>query len=93
MALFSQNMLELACVLAEHDPSYEEFVLKFLERFFWIAAAMDPIGDNPGRDVGRGGRLLLRRPAPPRRAAAQRLKVRSVVGLLPLCATTAIPPS
>ena len=47
MALFSQNMLELALILAEHDPTYEDFVLKFVEHFFWIAAAVDPIGDHP----------------------------------------------
>ena len=47
MALFSQNMLELALVLAEHDPAYEDFVLKFVEHFFWIAAAIDPIGEHP----------------------------------------------
>ncbi len=47
MAMFSQNMLEMALALLEHDPNYEGFVLKFVERFFWIAAAMDPIGDNP----------------------------------------------
>ena len=45
--MFSQNMLELALTLPEHDPTYEDFVLKFVEHFFWIAAAMDPIGDNP----------------------------------------------
>ena len=29
------------------DPDYEDFVLKFVEHFFWIAAAVDPIGDHP----------------------------------------------
>src|SRR5215210_7837827 len=47
MAMFSQNMLELALILAEHDPSYENDVQEFFERFFWIAAAVDPIGDHP----------------------------------------------
>ncbi len=47
MAMFSQNMLELALALLDEDPSYEEFVHKFVERFFWIAAATDPVGDNP----------------------------------------------
>jgi hypothetical protein len=90
MALFSQNMLELAIILAERDPSYEEFVLKFLERFFWIAAAMDPVGDNPDEmwDEEEGFFYdVLRFPD----GRGERLKVRSVVGLLPLCATTAIP--
>ncbi len=91
MALFSQNMLELACVLAERDHSYEELVLKFLERFFWIAAAIDPSGETPDEmwDEEDGFFYdVLRLPD----GRGQRIKVRSVVGLLPLCATTAIPP-
>ena len=90
MALFSQNMLELACVLAEHDPAYEELVLKFVERFFWIAAAMDPSASTPTRCGTRRTASSTTCCACPT-AAAQRMKVRSVVGLLPLCATTAIP--
>ena len=76
--------------MAERDPSYEEFVLKFLERFFWIAAAMDPIGDNPDEmwDEEEGFFYdVLRFPD----GRGERLKVRSLVGLLPLCATTAMP--
>ena len=73
MAMFSQNMLELAIAVAEHDPAYEDLVLKFIEHFFWIAAAVDPDGRPPRRDVGRGGRVLLRRAAAPGRhgSAAQ----------------------
>jgi hypothetical protein len=47
MAMFSQNMLEMSLALLEHDPSYEQFTLKFVEHFFWIAAAVDPIGEHP----------------------------------------------
>ena len=74
----------------ERRPDYADFVLKFVEHFFWIAAAVDPDRRPPRRAVGRGGRLLLRRAAPSRTAPAQRLKVRSLVGLLPMCATTVI---
>jgi hypothetical protein len=38
---------ELALALLEHDATYEEFVLKFVGRFFWIAAAVDPVGEHP----------------------------------------------
>ena len=65
MALFSQNMLELAVELAAHDPTYEDMVVKFVEHFFYIAAGMNRAGR--GRHVGRGGRLLLRRAAAARR--------------------------
>ena len=61
MALFSQNMLELAIELAAHDPIYEDMVSKFVEHFCYIAAAMNKEG--PDGHVGRGGRVLLRSPA------------------------------
>ena len=57
MALFCQNMLEIAVELAAHDPIYEDMARKFAEHFLWIAHAMNR--DRPGRHVGRGGRLLL----------------------------------
>jgi hypothetical protein len=78
MALFSQNMLELAATLAAHDPTFENMIFKFVEHFFFIAAGIihrrrnQPVG--VGRHVGRRGRLLLRPAAAPRRQrhAAQR---------------------
>ena len=91
MAMFSQNMLELALALLDRDPAYEEFVLRFVERFFWIAAAMDPLGDNPDEmwDEEDGFFYdVLRLPD----GTGTRIKVRSLVGLLPLCATTVIEP-
>jgi hypothetical protein len=91
MAMFSQNMLELALTLLDHDPTYEGFVLNFVERFFWIAAAMDPIGERPDEmwDEEDGFFYdVLRLPD----GTGTRIKVRSLVGLLPLCATTVIEP-
>ncbi|MCL4851939.1 MAG: glucosidase, partial [Bryobacteraceae bacterium] len=92
MALFSQNMFEMALELAEHDPVYEDLALKFLEHFFWIASAMDRMGDNKDEmwDEEDGFYYdLLRFP----NGDACRLKVRSLVGLLPLCATSVFPES
>ncbi|MET0143937.1 MAG: glucosidase, partial [Ilumatobacteraceae bacterium] len=89
MALFSQNMLELALSLAEEDPSYDGFVFKFVEHFFWIAAAVDPVGNHPDEmwDEEDGFFYdVLRHPD----GTGERLKVRSLVGLLPLCAVTVI---
>src|SRR6202030_891109 len=40
MALFYQNMLEIAVELALEDPAHEGMVLKFVEHFLWIASAM-----------------------------------------------------
>jgi Glycosyl hydrolase family 63 C-terminal domain len=87
MALFSQNMLELAVELAAHDPTYEDMVFKFAEHFYYIAAAMNRPGPEGMWDEEDGFYYdLLRLP----NGSATRLKVRSMVGLLPLCATTVI---
>jgi hypothetical protein len=89
MALFCQNMTEIACELAAFDPVYEDMTIKFLEHFLWIAAAMNRFG---GGHVGLWDEEdgfyydLLRKPD----GTATPLKVRSMVGLLPICATTVI---
>jgi hypothetical protein len=89
MALFSQNMLELAAELASHDPSYEEMVLKFVDHFLFIARGMNKPGEDGMWDEEDGFYYdLLRLPD----GRATRLKVRSMVGLLPLCATSVIEP-
>jgi hypothetical protein len=87
MALFSQNMLELACEVAVHDRTYEDMIFKFAEHFYYIAAAMNRPGQDGMWDEEDGFYYdLLRLPD----GSATRLKVRSMVGLLPLCATTVI---
>jgi hypothetical protein len=89
MALFSQNMLELAIELSAHDPNYEEMVFKFAEHFFYIASAMNRPGSDGMWDEEDGFYYdLLCLPD----GSSQRLKVRSMVGLLPLCAATVIEP-
>jgi hypothetical protein len=87
MALFSQNMLELAVELAAHDPIYEDMVVKFVEHFYYIAAGMNKPGADGMWDEEDGFYYdLLCLPD----GSATRLKVRSMVGLLPLCATTVV---
>ncbi|MBP1777663.1 MAG: hypothetical protein H6Q86_3673, partial [candidate division NC10 bacterium] len=87
MALFSQNMLELAVELAVHDRTYEDMVFKFAEHFYYIAAAMNRPGQDGMWDDEDGFYYdILRLPD----GSATRLKVRSLVGLLPLCATTVL---
>ena len=86
MALFCQNMLEMATELALEDPEYEDMALKFCEHFLWIASSMGHLGQDTGMWDEEDGFYydVLRLP----NGQAQRLKVRSMVGLLPLCAAT-----
>jgi hypothetical protein len=87
MAFYAQNMLDMALVLADQDPVYEEIAFKFLETFIWISYAMDKVGEHQDDmwDEEDGFYYdVLRLPG----GEALRLKVRSMVGLLPLCAST-----
>ena len=86
MALFCQNMLDIAAELAMTDPDYEDMALKFVEHFVWIASAMTHLGGDTGMWDEEDGFYydVLRLPD----GQSQRLKVRSMVGLLPLCAAT-----
>ena len=91
MAFYCQNMLEIALILTETDSVYEEIAFRFLEHFLWITYAMDRIGDNRDEmwDSEDGFFYdLLRFP----NGEAVRLKIRSLVGLLPLCASTVVEP-
>jgi hypothetical protein len=82
-------MAEISVELAAHDPFYEDMAIKFVDHFLWIARAMNQTGPEGMWDEEDGFYYdVLRRPD----GSAQRLKVRSMVGLLPLCATTVIEP-
>jgi hypothetical protein len=89
MAFFCQSMLQIALELAPEDRVYEDMAEKFIEHFLRIAGAMDRIGINADElwDEEDGFFYdLLRLPG----GGAERIKVRSIVGLLPLCASTVI---
>jgi Glycosyl hydrolase family 63 C-terminal domain len=90
MALFCQNMLEIAVELAAHEPGYfEDLALKFAEHFLLIARAMNRVGADGMWDEQDGFYYdVLRQPD----GTASRLKVRSMVGLLPICAATVVEP-
>jgi hypothetical protein len=87
MTLFCQNMLQIAGELAVTDPDYADMAPKFFEHYLWIASAMTHLGQDTGMWDDEDGFFydVLRLPD----GRAQRLKVRSMVGLLPLCAATA----
>jgi hypothetical protein len=90
MALFCQNMLEIGVELATRDQAYEDLATKFVEQFLWIARAMNGSGPGGMWDEEDGFYYdVLRLPD----GRATRLKVRSMVGLLPICAITVAEPS
>ena len=86
MALYAQCMLQIAAELARHDPVYFDMALKFIAHFVWIAVAMDPPeGGTALWDEEDGFYYdVMRMPD----GQAIPLKVRSLVGLLPMCAAT-----
>jgi mannosylglycerate hydrolase MGH1-like protein len=86
MALFCQNMLEIAVQLALERPAYVDMCEKFVEHFLLISSSMMHAGGDTGMWDEEDGFFydVLRLPE----GRSQRLKVRSMVGLLPLCAVT-----
>jgi hypothetical protein len=90
MVFFAQNMLAISLELALHDPIYEDLAIKFYEHFILIASAMGRLGDGADSmwDEADGFFYnVLRLPD----GSTRRLKVRSTVGLLPLCAVVVYP--
>jgi len=89
MALFADNMLEIAIELAMTDEDYVDMVLKFLEHDAWITSSLVQVGGGGMWDEEDGFFYdVLRLP----NGEVQRIKVRSMVGLLPLCAATPFEP-
>ncbi|MBV8811831.1 MAG: glucosidase, partial [Acidobacteriaceae bacterium] len=89
MSMFCQNMLEIAVEIAAVDHTYEDLPIKFVDHFLWIANAMNRVGEGGMWDDEDGFYYdVLRLPD----GRADRLKVRSMVGLLPLAATTVVEP-
>jgi hypothetical protein len=87
MALYAQNMLEIAVELAAREPAYEELAANVGIQFLLIARAMNRIGPGGMWDEEDGFYYdVLRLPD----GSATRLKVRSMVGLLPVCAATVV---
>jgi hypothetical protein len=86
MALFCQNMTQIAAQLTLTKPAYADMALKFIEHFLWIANGLMRAGGGLGMWDEEDGFFydILQLPD----GRAERLKVRSMVGLLPLCAVT-----
>jgi hypothetical protein len=85
MAAYCLDMLRIALELASEEPHYEDLATKFFEHFLYIAGALNDLG---GEGIGLWDEQdqffydAIRTPGAP----ARPLRVRSVVGLLPLLA-------
>jgi len=91
MAFYCLCMLEIALVLTEYDSMYEEIAYRFLEQFAWITYAMDRIGAHHDEMWDSSDGFFYDLPHFPN-GDATRLKIRSMVGLLPLCAANVFEP-
>lgn len=80
-------MLDMASELAVADDSYKEMIIKFTQHFLFIASAMNKKGSEGMWDEEDGFYYDLRRFPD---GSATKLKVRSLVGLLTLCATSIV---
>jgi hypothetical protein len=95
MAMFCLNMLAIALELARQDSAYEDVATKFLEHFFHIAHAIndraETVGDDDADLWDNDDEFyydLLRLPG----ATKTYIRVRSMVGLIPLLAVETIDP-
>jgi hypothetical protein len=92
MAMYSLNLLAIALELAKEDPSYEDVASKFWEHFLHIASAINTLGDDgDGMWNEEDGFFydMLHVPA----HGHMPMKVRSMVGLIPLFAVETLEPA
>ncbi len=87
MAFFSHCMLQMSLELIQDDPAHESSIAPYLERFLWIAGGMHSKGNAPDdlwdEEDGFFYDVLV-----PAQGQPHRLKIKSMVGLLPLMAST-----
>jgi hypothetical protein len=89
MGMYCLNMLAIALELARHNPAYEDVASKFFEHFVYIAYATDNVGGHSLWDEEDGFFYdVLYLPDGTRYP----LKVRSMVGLIPLFAAETLEP-
>ncbi|HLF32640.1 MAG TPA: hypothetical protein VI583_00290 [Cyclobacteriaceae bacterium] len=88
MAMYSLNLMRIALELSKTNPVYQEMATKFLEHFLYIAGALSHMGEddiNLWDEEDKFFYDVLRTPQ-----GSTRLKVRSMVGLIPLFAVEVI---
>ncbi|QEL18201.1 putative (alpha/alpha)-barrel-type glycoside hydrolase [Limnoglobus roseus] len=91
MAMYSLNLMRIALELALHDNVYEDMAIKFFEHFLGIARAMT---DMAGKGIGLWDEqdLFYYDELTLPDGTIQPLRVRSMVGLIPLFAVEVLEP-
>jgi hypothetical protein len=91
MGMYCLNMLAIALELARDNPAYEDVASKFFEHFVYIAHAMHDLGGE-GIKLWDDGAGFFYDVLHPDGGSLCRLKVRSLVGLIPLFAVETLEP-
>ena len=91
MAMFSLNMFKISCELATRTPHYQGMASKFFEHFMYIAGAMANVGDNK-RNLWNEEDQFYYDMLHLANGNGYVLKVRSMVGLIPLFAVEILEP-
>jgi Glycosyl hydrolase family 63 C-terminal domain len=85
MAMFTLNMLRIACEISLTRPTYQDMASKFFEHFLQIAAAMNAVGEDNISLWDEEDQFyydVLHLP----NGQSKLMKLRSMVGLIPLFA-------
>lgn len=85
MAMFALNMLKMSLELSMENPVYQDMASKFFEHFLYISGAMNSLGENQVDLWDEDDNFyydVIHTPG----IKNQRMKVRSMVGLIPLYA-------
>jgi hypothetical protein len=85
MAMFSLNMMRISLELARHDSVYQDMATKFFEHFLYIAASMASVFED-GSGLWDEEDELYYDAVKLDHHGSQKLKVRSMVSLIPLFA-------
>jgi mannosylglycerate hydrolase MGH1-like protein len=91
MGMYCLNMLAIAMELAGEDPAYEDVASKFWEHFLYIAHAMNHLGDERSRLWNEEDGFYYDVLCLPDGTGFP-MKVRSMVGLIPLFAVETLEP-
>ena len=84
MAFYAQTMVNIAVELARSDETYREYITKFIKHYLRIAHAM--VNRNASESMWDEEEGFFYDVLRKSDGSSTRLKVRSMVGLIPLCA-------